>query len=329
MKNALICIASPLQAICAVEAISVYEIDKYELFVIGESTRLSQMEIFLNERDIVYTVIPYHVSLWKNLARMIGLLNPFRGKYDMLLMGDYRLTSNRMEYVPLVKSGGEIVYLDDGAYIIGWSKGLMLETKITKLRNWLMDKVCGLRRISDKNIFTMFSRDVVMHDYLVRENTLSQFQLSSTTQGNEIYFIGTNPIGKDGYCMYMGIDYAHYLNVIEKVLTEIALVHPHAHIMYIPHGRDRSKETVEICNRLNVEYRPLSECVELYVLSQNKYPMEVWGVGSTALYTLRYLCRDTKVVNVLIQGSNSNSLEEYRGISDIYTRNNIETVWIE
>ena len=44
MTEALICIGSPLQAICAVEAIAAYHIDKYKFFVINEGTRFYQIK---------------------------------------------------------------------------------------------------------------------------------------------------------------------------------------------------------------------------------------------------------------------------------------------
>lgn len=328
MTDALICIGSPLQAICAVEAIAEYKIDQYEFFVIDDGVRLSQIKKFLDERTIVYTVVPYHIPLWKNILRVINVVNPFIGQYDLLLMGDYRLSSNRMEYVPLVKNGGKIVYLDDGTYIVGWAKGLLVETRITRIRNRIMDIVCGLRGISYKNLFTMFANDITMHGYSVRNNTLSQLQMFSKTIGDDIFFIGTTPLGASGYCTHMGIDYDYYLKVLDRLLFDIRRCNPKRHIIYVPHGRDTSKETLNICKRLRIEYERLPECVELYALSAKNNPKEIWGFGSTALYTLCKLCKGTKITNVIIQGTNSNSLEEYRWLSIIYSQNNINNIWV-
>lgn len=329
MRKAIICIGSPLQAICAIEAIVKYEIDVYDMYVIDEGVRLGQIEEFLKGKNINFTVIPYHVTFWKSIFRIIGAFNVFKGKYDYLLMGDYRLTGNKLECVPLVKSGGTIIYLDDGAYIVSWSKGLIVETKNTRIRNWMIDFICRLRNISHKNLFTIFYSDIVMPGYSIQENCLSQLQMSSTTIGEDIYIIGTNPLGDSGYCKYMGIEYSHYLDIVDNLLFNIRQREPQAHIVYIPHGRDKSEETINICNRLGIEFKRLSVCVELFVLSLDKCPKEIWGYGSTALYTLRKLCKGTKINNIIIEGTNTNSNEEYRELSELYSRNNIENVWVK
>lgn len=326
MASALICVGSPLQAICMVEAISEYSIDTYRLLVIDDGTRLGQIEYFLNKERLVFTVIPYHVSSWKNIIRLIGLFNPFKGKYDYLIMGDYRLTGNKIEYIPFIKNHGQIIYLDDGSYIISLSKGLMKETAVTKVRNRLIGLVCKHRGIINNNLFTIFSKDLCFKGFSVKENCLRHFQKRSISLGNDIYFVGTNPVG---YCTFLGIDYYHYLDVLRSILLEILQNNPEVHIVYVPHGRDVSNETIDICKQLNIEYKRLSICIELFMLSLDRCPKEIWGVGSSALYTLRRLFNDTIIKNVTIQGTNCNSLREYKEIADVYEKNDIENVWID
>ena len=330
MTDALICIGSPLQAICAVEAIREYRIEKYKLFVIDDGTRLNQIKRFLDDKGMEYSVIPFHVPSWKNILRMVGCFNPFRGTYDYLLMGDYRLTGYRMEYLPLVKNGGKIVFLDDGSYIVSWAKGLIEEKGITKLRNKMMETVCKFRGISHNNIFTMFAKDIQMPDYNIKENHLTQLQMSEDTISNDIYFIGTNPnpLGEGGYCPFMEIDFSYYLSVLENLLSKLQRCNPHSRIIYIPHGRDVSEETKDICERLNITYMKIPTCVELFVLSLGCCPKEIWGFSSTALYTLRRLCGRTRIYNVIIKGANSNAFEQYREIAAIYSHNNMENVWM-
>lgn len=329
MANALICVGSPLQAICAVEAISEYNIENYRLLVIDDGTRIGQIERFLNKEKIEYTVIPYHVSLWKNICRLIGLFNPFKGKYDYLIMGDYRLTGNRIECIPLIKYRGKIIYLDDGSYIVSWSKGLIEEKSITKLRNRLMEMACEIRGISYKNIFTMFSKDIQMPGYNIQENLLTQLQISSDSIGHEVFFIGTNPLGEGGYCTFMGIDFSHYLEVLKRMLSDIREKNKDARIIYIPHGRDISEETRDICNELGIEYKKMPVCIELYVLTLKTSPKEIWGFGSTALYTLRRLCPGSELVNITIEGTIENSVEQYKELADIYEKNGINNVWVK
>lgn len=329
MTSALICVGSPLQAICAIEAIAVYSINQYKILVIDDGTRLPQIRKLFDEKGFRYTIIPFHVPSWKNIMRMIECVNPFKGKYDYLLMGDYRLTGNRMECVPLIKNHGKIVYLDDGSYIVSWSKGLIEEKGITKLRNRLMEMACEIRGISYKNIFTMFSKDIQMPGYNIQENLLTQLQISSDSIGHEVLFIGTNPLGEGGYCTFMGIDFSHYLEVLKRMLSDIREKNKDARIIYIPHGRDISEETRDICNELGIEYKKMPVCIELYVLTLKTSPKEIWSFGSTALYTLRRLCPGSELVNITIEGTIENSVEQYKELADIYEKNGINNVWVK
>lgn len=329
MRKAIICIGSPLQAICALEAITRYKIDFYDMFVIDEGVRLGQIEGFLKDKEIIYSVIPYHVSFWENISRIIGVFNLFKGKYDYLLMGDYRLTGNRMEYIPLVKSRGKIVYLDDGSYIINYAKGLITETKITKIRNYIMNAVCCLKSISYKNLFTVFAKDIVMPGFVIEENYLSQFQITFASKDEDIFFIGTNPLGENGYCPFMGIDFNHYLIIVEKLLASILENNPGSHLIYIPHGRDNTEETKTICSKLNIEYRKLPVCIELFMISRVSYPKEIWGIGSTALYVLKRLYPNTKINNITIEGSNSSSVLQYKELAETYKKNGITNTLIK
>lgn len=320
MTTALICVGSPLQAICAIEAIFVYRIDIYKLFVIDDGFRLEQIKKFLDERKVVFSVIPYHVHIWKNIYRLIGLLNPFIGCYDYLLMGDYRLIGNRMEYIPLIKNGGKIIYLDDGTYIISLAKGQIDYSTTMRFRNKLMDVICKYRRISDKNLFTIFANDIAVSGFDILENQLLQLQMKSFILDDTIYFIGTSPID---YCTYMGIYINQYVTYVENILSIIKERNPETQVIYIPHGRDMTKETQMICKKLDIVYRRIPICIEIYMLSLSACPKEVWGIGSTALFTLKRMLPNTKFTNVTIKGTIEDSVRQYKEIASLYTKNGI------
>ena len=323
--NALICIGSPLQAICAVEAISAYQINNYDFRVIDDGTRLGQIEKFLNKKNIKYRVIPFHVSAWKNICRLIGAFNPFLGKYDFLFIGDYRLTGNRMESIPLLKIGGNIVFLDDGSYIVNWSRGLLKQTFIVKFRNLLMNFVCELRKISYKNVFTIFASDIKMEGFKIRENRMESLSLSQKPLGDIVYFIGTNP---SSYCSSLGIKHQVYFDKLRKILHDIRSLNLNKEIVYIPHGRDNTTETVEICKDENIRYQKLSVCIELFVLNLNICPTEILGLGSSALYTLKTMCPNSMITNILMKGSSDSAYDQYCGIAKVYEHKGIKTVFV-
>lgn len=49
-KSAIICVASPLQALCAIEAIKHFKIENYRLYVVNDNISLSNIVEVLGEK---------------------------------------------------------------------------------------------------------------------------------------------------------------------------------------------------------------------------------------------------------------------------------------
>lgn len=320
-KNALVCVGSPFQTLCAVDALSYFDIDSYDFIVIDDGTRLFQIENFLNLKGIVYKVIPFHVSTCISLKRIVGLFNIWSGKYDYLFMGDYRLTGNRLECIPYVKYGGKVFFLDDGTYIVDLANSTIKTTLITKIRNSLFDFICKIRSISWRNFYTIYANNITLEGFNVVENKFKSLQTKCCNLSNDVYFIGTNPLGEGvSYCRFLDIDYKEYLSKLSDVLEDIKLRNKTGEIYYIPHGRDFTNETKEVCNRLGIIYKKCNMCIEMEFATLNALPSIIVGFGSTALFTLRRMCPNTNIINLHILGKNKKANFIYMKIADLYSK---------
>lgn len=320
MASALICIGSPLQALCAVEALQYFEITQYEIKVIDDGARLSQIENYLKGKRLEYSVVPFHVSSMESVRRIFNVLNFYSGKYDYLLMGDYRLIGYRLCYLPYIKNGGKIVFLDDGSYIVSLANGNLPETTTTKLRNKISETICRLRCISCKNLYTIYAKDISMAGYNIIENRFFTIKAKNDIIGNDTYVIGTNPLGKGGYCTYLGVDYESYKSKLYDFLVETKRKSGKGDVYYIPHGRDLSQETMDICERADVKYQKCHVCVEMFVTTLDSLPKRIIGFGSSALYTLHYISPKSEIINVLIPGTIKSSMQEYENIGIMYAK---------
>lgn len=320
MKSALFCIGSPFQALCAVEAISYFNIKKYNFIVIDDGARLSQIEYYLKYKGIKYKVIPFHVSAINSFIRIIGLVNFWSGNYDYLFMGDFRLTGNRLECITSVKKRGKVFFLDDGNYVVDLANGTIKSSVITKIRNYLFDLFCRIRHISWRNFYTIYAKDVKLNGFNVIDNKFQSLQSKSCDLSNDIYFIGTNPIGEGGYCDYLGIDYNIYLNTLFDTLKDLKTKSGAGDVYYIPHGRDLTNETQEICKRIGVIYKKCDMCIEMEIARLIKMPSEIVGFGSSALFTLNRMCPNTHIINLHIRGKNAKTDKLYCQIDDMYNK---------
>lgn len=320
MKSALFCIGSPFQSLCAVEAMSYFKIEKYDFIVIDDGARLSQIEYFLKSKGVTYSVIPFHVSAYKSIIRVLRLLNLWSGKYDYLFMGDYRLTGNRLECIQYVKNGGKVYFLDDGNYVVNFAQGSIILSQISNIRNKLFGFFCKIRRITWKNFYTIYAKDIDLPGYNIVENNFKSLQTKSKSLSDDVYFIGTNPKGEGGYCDYLGIDYDVYLKTVSDILIELKEKNKTGKVYYIPHGRDLTNETKVICNRLGVIYKTCNVCIEMEIATMMYLPATILGFGSSALFTLHRMCPNTNIINLHIRGKNAKADKVYSQIDDMYNK---------
>lgn len=325
-KSALFCIGSPLQAICAIEAIRYFSIQTYQVKVIDDGARLEQIENFLKQHKIKYDVVAFHSSKLLNILRILALFFLFKGTFDYLILGDFRLIGKRIQYLPLLKRTGNIIYLDDGNYVVDLVSGKMSFSGFNSFRLKIIKCYTKLRRIEDYNLFTIFVNDIITSKckFKIIKNELKFLSCISKRFSDDIYVIGTNPIGEGGYCRDIRIEYKAYLDKVSSFLINVAK-NAKGQVFYIPHGRDITLDVKATCERLGIRYVRPSICVELFLLSEDAAPKVIYGFGSTSLYLLRFLFPNVTIVNLTMH-SKLGEKTVYDSIASLYETKGINNI---
>ena len=239
------------------------------------------------------------------------------------LWGDYRLISAKLKYLPLLKKRGKIIYLDDGNYILAFSRGELKTKYSEKIRETIFNCAARLRKISVNNFFTIYADDITAPQLSIEKNELQSLANLFTSHQDVIFFIGT---ATDDYCSYLGIQKELFLEKLKTVLSELKIANPTSSVLYFPHGRDNNVDIQNMCKDLNIDYIQREWCVELYSLINQIYPKAIYGFTSTALYTFKILYPEAFNCNLFLNdGNNVPANDVYLKIADTYGKKGIVT----
>ena len=323
-SSTLFIIGTPLQAICAVEAIRDLKIDHYRFIVMifYDNNRLDQTKAILDLYGITYSVVVINAySFIKYLIKA-----PFkRKKFDRLFVGDYFVSDTIFYSLMYLKNESAIVYLDDGNLTIPFFNGaLRYDSIIFRFKRILAKFLCSVKSISLlNNFYTMYS-DLAPNKYNVRRNSLSHLIDKSKHRKQSVndilYFIGTFTIG---YAIEKNIG----CDVLKRLLFEklLELKSKYKKIIYIPHGRDTDIDIPEFCMSHGIEYKKLNTCIELYLLQKGVVDADFVGFSSSALYTIKLMLPNASVYNYVI---NSGKEDPYLDIDDYYSKQGINNICI-
>ena len=325
-RKGLFCIASPLQAICAYEAMFEYDITEKSVIVIDDGQRLSQIDSFLSSKSIPYTICKFKKSAWARFLIFFKSLFSIRGSFDYLFLGNYLSFSMKLQFLPQLKCRGTIVYIDDGTSTITIANEKIQYSLPMFLRSRWCNIIIRVRSISDNHFFTFFSDDINRADWDVKKNNLHHTINTLFTDNlcnKYVLFVGT---ATKIYCDYLGVELNEFLPRLEALLKDILTFCNN--IIFIPHGRDNCHEISEMCSRLGVIYKKIDECVELFVVGNGR-PERIYGFSSTALKTLHIMFPCVPIYNVVIKdGRNKNGMEEYLNLADVYDKNGITKMFL-
>lgn len=324
-NSALFVVGSPLQAICACEAIHHYKFQDFKIVVAKTNSRSKQVTDYLSEIGMPYTTVqikhPRLAGYWGH----ISVFNIFKRKFDCLFLGDYRMTLYKLLYLQYVKNNGKVNYLDDGNYILLHANGMLKRKPVMRFRDNLFEMVAKCRGISTNNYFTFYADDLTNTSWNVEKNMFSCLQSSNKSIGKVVYIVGTNTTV---YCDFLGISDSSFQEKQRQLFDYIKCNHSDCMVFYFPHGRDLCKDNKTSCEKNGVIFSPIDKCLELYSLQQEVIPVAIYGYTSTALYTLHLFFPDTKVVNVSFSGNNTNGVEAYEKIVETYNNKGIPTIKI-
>lgn len=327
-------ISSPLQLLCAREAICEFAIEDYEIIFLyypGE-IRNEQVVSMMSYWELNYN--KYTAFGGTDNYRKI-IFGADHRRYKRAFIGDY---FNRCcHYIALeyLSKGGFIVYLDDGVANIPVLKNIKLKNVYndnfsikTKVTMKLLNAWCVFNNISaHKYFFTMYSDlDSKKICYPNTFKLLKEKLENSSVDAEDIYLIGTNP---HRYCSCYGLTYEEYLKIYKDILKSLKEKYPNSIFYYIPHGRDETVEMKNICKEYGIEYKRLDEAIELYLVKNNIVPKAVVGTVSSALLTIKEIMPKVDVKNYYIARKSALWYKKNHETSLYYQQHGIEYLFID
>ena len=315
-------IQTPFQAMCAINAIRQLHIDEYviSLHLHPKTEKRNKQTVEL----VKMFGLVYHIETIKPLSflKRLGLLISNKGKYNRVFLGTHLYQDGYYHAVKEIKTGGDIVILDDGVATVTLLKGGYKLTGKSLAYMVYFKVVASCRKISINNLLTVY-RGIDNHKWNIAFNDISLLRQSPNGMDRKnIYFIGTN---NSKYITGYNVEEKDFKQVLYEIFNKIKISYPQEQIIYIPHGRDTSMFTKELCEEKGVDYKPLDINVETYMLSLGLVPRVVYGFTSSALYNLKMLFPDSEVINIVTQLLTEKTPDILR-ISNYYEKQGIPTM---
>ena len=321
-------ICSPFQALCALAAIKNLEIANYTFFLIkgGASSRYRQLIEFVERHLLPYEEIV--ISTWfEKIWYYIKPLGCNKVGYRRLFVGDFRQHLFLRIGLCYVCDGSSVVYLDDGNATLALLSNMYrvsLKNKVVGGLNTLYLKVRRIERVL--NVYSIYD-DLKNPICNVEKNTIENVVGRKGTQERStlgVYIVGP---AYQAYCDFFQIPYDSFLKYLDNLLLSYKQKYPLEPFYFIAHGRDNGERTKTICDNNGVEFIRPPMMVELYMADLLTCPRLVVGFNSTALFNIKKMMPDCRVLNVLVTSKNEHvDIREHEFIADYYKRHGIEYV---
>lgn len=318
-------VSSPFQILCAAAAIKQLEITEYKMAVCYDKkdSRNQQMwyifDFFgMNDRVLM------HVNRRNIFVCKILSLFHRKTHYKRLFIGDFRGFYDFILGTRLVADGSDIVYLDDGNITLSLLNNVFTEP-MELSRKEFVEKVASKRRfVVNKNLLTIYEKifNPKYNINVLNLNIILNDYKKQCPQKEAIIIVGTC---LSRYCEPLEIPAEQFVekldSLVKKLKKEMNLP-----IIYIPHGRDESEYAKKICKTYDIGFMRPKMMIEMELLDQGILPCEIYGFTSSALYNLKKIYPQAKVVNILYHACDNKFYEEYSMMSDYYQQNGIEFV---
>ncbi len=315
---------SPLQILCATEALKEFEIEDYILIVGIEPSdvRAAQVMTMLRMMQLKYRTIEADniAEIYLDLFASKGIFQEKESiRYRRIMVGDYYALGQRALGVHYATEDSVIVYLDDGCATIAMLNGIksnteepidwgMKEVWRRTVRNpYLikMGKICQIfkqKGLHDFNfLFTLYNH-ALNHSVCIYPNEFASLRrvYNISDDVKSIYIVGPSIRSISN-----GLKPEIFEAIIWAKLVDVRKRYPNAEIVYIPHGRDTDEYVPLFCEMLTIKYKRLSCAIEYYFLTKGIRPFAIYGFLSSALWTLKKISPDTIVTNWLIDNHNA------------------------
>lgn len=321
MNSAIIIISSPLQAICAIDAIKEFNIQNYKVIILEHGKRTAQIENFFNKKNIKFNIIKFNNTFLEKISSFFNYITQKPIKYNYMFIGDLRLLSVRIYYTPYLMKNGKIIFLDDGSYL-----PILLNNKKDNkkflIKESLYSIIAKLSHISYKNLFSYYAEDIVAPQWNIMKNELTVLRGEPKIKGSYILIIGTVT---DVYCKHIGLSIEEMIMTHTKLFNFIKTKYDKMNkIIYIPHGRDCNSSIKKLCTTHNVDFTPLTEAIELYLLEKSELPSAIFGFTSSALYTIHKIYPEIDIYNIVHNKRETQGAIQYEYLNQLYKNHGIK-----
>ncbi len=321
-------IDSPLQAICAVAALRQLLIDDYKMVVMLTDNRQRNRTVtrFLNMRHIAYETVSYNHFTYK-WYQLLCLVKRPHNHYRRLFIGFFGAPFHHFAGCSRVADGAHVVYLDDGVATVTLLKHQHI-TDITYFQEKPVIRLMARRRGFDlyHNLLTMYS-DIDNPSYQIAPLCLdlaSNDRPSGQPQAQGVYLIGTV---SQSYCNQLKISEEEFARKSGELMARLKAEYPDEEMVFVPHRSDEGDYARRLCEEHRVEFRPVDMTVEIELQQQACPPRAVVGFTSSALYNLKKMFPQCRVINVLFApGEHNKPYRDFLSISEYYEQNGIELI---
>ena len=258
----LFIVESPLQIICAYEAILEHPEEPYFLLIRKTDRGLNDQHLiecaeFFNLKYTTFKLYPdcikFHfimnLFLWLKLSII---------KFNKVYLGS--IYSNALRTIKIILRGKELFYLDDGAATIRAQ---------VDMSNSLLP--CS-------NLFTFFHLNELSGQKIVHHNFSNIRKEIKVMMGKKAYFIG-QPVEH-----MVGFTERDYIDCVKYIAQKFSKNSP---LLYVPH---RVEDCTKISNIENVAILKLDQPIELYFIrNEEEVPAIIYSCYSSALLSLKVL----------------------------------------
>lgn len=337
-------VRSPFQLLCAIEAIRDFSISEYRIVFVcneGFEKRNNQMRSMAINMGVEYD---YYTSSQYSFERLASDIDSSEigecNKYSRIFIGDYYILSMLELSIKYATKRAILLYMDDGNSSITLLQGIRRDDRPSNWQNYFqwyknvykkekskrldLYKKLERRGIVCSNCFYTIYSDIKSKKFILYPNKLNGLaeQFSEIKSKSKMLYIVGPAI--EAYAKQNRIRIVDVESIMWNKLSELRLGYPDNEIVYIPHGRDENKYIMEFCQILNIEYKPIDEIIEYYLVKSYSAPYAVYGINSTALLNIKRIYPNAIVVNWFLDKKYNNSFYSFfRTVAVYYKKNGI------
>lgn len=314
-KKTLFLLGSPFQCLCAFQAIRYYNIKNYTIFI-PDTKGIENTEVLLQKKRESFTKINNN-----NMNGILSMLIKPHPKFETIFIGNYYDDSYLLIASLFSSRSSKICYLDDGTATMKLFSDTPLHfpTSISqKILKGVARMIFFAKRCSIYNYFTMFEvksnkYNIVKFDFILDNNALP-------TKPQGVYVIGNNSSDME----FKTLTYDdYYLGLFEY----LKLNYPNEIIYYCPHRRDHNNaDHKQKYSGKGVEWFDTEISVEYDFTENNIYPVAIYGLNSTALFTLKKIYPLSEVSTVRFELKSNHLNEVEVNLLEDYKRANINII---